>query len=143
MRGGALGFVYADGHTESPQVRVEPAIFKAAKSVADGEIVAVPVREGERFSVVWRRGSIAAVDRPLEQERPAIEQVLLRQKVKKAFDELLERLTKQHVHEIHPELLKELPQADTRATAAQIGKPRGGPARSANPVPRPGPAGNR
>ena len=143
MRGGALGFVYADGHTEAPQVRVDAALFDAARKVKDGEIVSEPVPEGKHFSVVWRRGSISAVERPIEQERPAIEQVLLRQRVKKAFDNLLERLTKQNVHEIHPELLDALPKTETRTSAKRGSGQPSAPRGSAAPTPQPGPAGNR
>jgi len=59
-RGGDLGFVAPDGTTDVPALRVDPALFEAASTVADGAFVARPVPEGDRFAVVWRRGSLPA-----------------------------------------------------------------------------------
>jgi peptidyl-prolyl cis-trans isomerase C len=57
MRGGSLGYVAADGQSHMPEVRVSPSLFAAASRVKDGELVQEPVREGQRFAVVWRRSS--------------------------------------------------------------------------------------
>jgi len=59
-RGGDLGFVAADGTTDLPAVRADPALFEAARMVEDGAFVPKPVAEGNRFAVVWRRGSLPA-----------------------------------------------------------------------------------
>src|SRR5260221_4031774 len=68
MRGGMLGFVWPDGHTDVPQVQVDPVLYAAASKVKDGEIVAEPVKEGAHLAVVWRRGTLAKVSRSLESE---------------------------------------------------------------------------
>jgi peptidyl-prolyl cis-trans isomerase C len=42
---------------------VNPAIVAAAARVRDGDIVPDVVPEGDRFAVVWRRGTLAAIHR--------------------------------------------------------------------------------
>jgi hypothetical protein len=63
-RGGDLGFVAADGTTDVPGVSADPALFVAARAVADGAFVPEPVAEGARFAVVWRRGSLPESQMP-------------------------------------------------------------------------------
>ena len=60
MRDGDLGFVSPDGQTEMPQLRVDAGLFAEAEKVKDGEIVPSPVKEGENWAVIWRRGSLEA-----------------------------------------------------------------------------------
>lgn len=105
MRDGDLGFVTPEGQTEMPQVRVEPSLFEAADKVKDGEVVPEPLKEGEGYAVIWRRGSLEAVVRTLAQEAPSIRQILARQKVQDAVDELGKRLEREHVKGVTPELL--------------------------------------
>lgn len=105
MRDGDLGFVTPDGQTEMPQLRVDPALFVAAEKVKDGELVPEPVKEGERFAVVWRRGSLEAVNRTLSQEAPAIRQILARQKVSNQVGDLAKKLQGEHVKNVSYELL--------------------------------------
>lgn len=97
MRDGNLGFVHPDGKTETPEVRVDPALFVAADQVKDGELVQTPVKEGEKWAVVWRRGSMPAVERTLAQEERTIRQILMRKKLQDATAELLASLEKSHV----------------------------------------------
>ena len=106
MREGNLGFVRPDGTTNMPRVKVARELFEAAEKVKDGELVPEPVAEGERWAVVWRRGSIVAVTRTLEQEENSIKQILTRSKLKKSMTELLDGLEKKHVSEVNDELLR-------------------------------------
>jgi peptidyl-prolyl cis-trans isomerase C len=63
LRSGDLGFLTADGTSTEPGLVVDPAVVQAAQRVRDGELVPAPVPEGERFAVVWRRGTLPAVHR--------------------------------------------------------------------------------
>lgn len=105
MRDGDLGFVSPDGQTEMPQLRVDPGLFAAADKVKDGELVPEPVKEGENWAVVWRRGSLEAVNRTLAQEAPAIRQVLSRDKVASQSSELAKKLEGEMVKNVSYELL--------------------------------------
>jgi hypothetical protein len=61
QRAGDLGFVWPDGSTDIPQVSAETTLYQAALTLEDGEIGKEPVREGPRYAVIWRRGSLPAV----------------------------------------------------------------------------------
>lgn len=101
-RSGSLGFVRADGSTDVPQVRVDPALYRAAEQVEDGELVPKPVAEGEHFAVVWRRGTRPALERSLASEADNIRSILRRTKAQMALDELLVRLRNEHVTQFDP-----------------------------------------
>jgi peptidyl-prolyl cis-trans isomerase C len=105
QRGGELGFVRADGTTDVPRVQVDPAVFAAADKVTDGTIVPQPLKEGDRYSVIWRRGSVEATKRSIEEETPSIRQILERRRVDKARQELMTDLKAKSVTDQHPELL--------------------------------------
>lgn len=94
MRDGDLGFVHPDGKTETPEVRVDPALFEAADKVKDGELFSTPVKEGERFAVIWRRGSMPAVTRTVAQEERTIRQILMRTRLEEGLNEVSEKLMK-------------------------------------------------
>ncbi len=100
LRDGDLGFVRADGSTDVPELRVDPALFVAAAKVRDGELVPEPLREGERWAVVWRRGTLPAMKRPLEAEAGAIRQTLLRTKLEETVERLAADLRKRHVQAV-------------------------------------------
>ncbi|HEU4533408.1 MAG TPA: peptidyl-prolyl cis-trans isomerase [Polyangiaceae bacterium] len=91
-RGGDLGLVAPDGRSHLPAVRVEAAVAEAARKVKDGELVPEPVPEGDKFAVVWRRASAPPLSRTLEQEAPAIKQLLERQRAEGQTRALLDRL---------------------------------------------------
>jgi peptidyl-prolyl cis-trans isomerase C len=101
LRGGNLGFVAADGSSSEVTLKVDPALFAAADRVKDGELVP----DNGQFAVVWRRGSVPAVHRTLDQESNAIRQILLRQKVSDALRALLEQLRRDAKVEKKPELI--------------------------------------
>jgi peptidyl-prolyl cis-trans isomerase C len=105
MRGGNLGFVAADGSSSEVTLKVDPALFAAAERVKDGELVPEPVSEGSQFAVVWRRGSVPAVHRTLDQEANAIRQILARQKLNDAVHALREQLRRDAHVETKPEVL--------------------------------------
>lgn len=104
-RGGYLGWVAADGHTDVPELRVAPELFRAAESAADGELLREPVREAQGFAVVWRRAS-----RPERARAPAEVQ---RDRAARWADArqanaergLLEVLRREGLREFHPDRL--------------------------------------
>ncbi|HEY3235782.1 MAG TPA: peptidylprolyl isomerase [Polyangiaceae bacterium] len=106
FRDGDLGFVRPDGTTDQPGVRVDPALFSAVEAVADGALVAEPVLEQGRFAVVWRRGSLPAVHRTLEQAEGTIRGLLAERRFVERRRSLLESLRKRYVREVNHELLR-------------------------------------
>jgi peptidyl-prolyl cis-trans isomerase C len=123
QRNGDLGFVRADGSTDVPRVVVDKAVYAAVDKVTDGTIVATPLQEGDRWSVLWRRGSVEATKRTLEDETPSIRQILERRRADTAKQELLAALRKEKLTEIHPELLTHI---DAQAFGPPKRDPKGG-----------------
>lgn len=108
LRQGDLGFVHPTGHTDVPQVRVDPELYRAAQTVKDGEVVPTPVREGARFAVIWRRGSLPESRRSLEDERAAITALLERERLEETRQALIDRLRREHLRAFAPEALTAL-----------------------------------
>jgi peptidyl-prolyl cis-trans isomerase C len=105
LRGGNLGFIAADGSSSEVTVRVSPALYAAADRVKDGELVPDPVPEGSQWAVVWRRGTVPAIHRTLDEEASAIRQVLTRQKLTESLRALLVRLRSEQPIEKSPQLV--------------------------------------
>jgi peptidyl-prolyl cis-trans isomerase C len=105
LRSGNLGFLAADGTSSEPGLRVDPAIVRAAQAVRDGDLVPAPVVEGDFFSVVWRRGTIVARKRPVEEVAEPIREILSRERVKTAVDALVASLRAAKVRDVHAEYL--------------------------------------
>jgi peptidyl-prolyl cis-trans isomerase C len=118
MRKGDLGFVWQDGRTDTPSVRVDPALYAAADRVRDGDLVDHPVREGSHLAVVWRRGSLAATARPIETVAPTIRRILAQARLREAVDGLVADLRSRHVS-----LVDEAPLAQLRLSPPQLGSP--------------------
>jgi peptidyl-prolyl cis-trans isomerase C len=108
MRRGNLGFVQADGATPQQDVRVNPALFKAALAVADGEVVPEPIEDEGLWVVLQRRGSHVTPERRLETEAGTIRSVLAKQRVRERIGALVDGLRKKHVSEVNVQLLEQL-----------------------------------
>lgn len=106
LRDGDLGFVHPDGKTDTPTLRVDPALFAAADQLTDGELAKQPIKEGTHWAVVWRRGSVPAVSRSLAQEEGSIRQMLERERLENARQNLLSSLHDKYVSETHEALLE-------------------------------------
>ena len=106
QRSGSVGFVHADGRTDVPQVRVSPVLFETASKLRDGDLAPQPVKEGEHWAVVWRRGTRKASSTSQSQARPEIEQHLALQAAREARVKLIERLRSEHLHDYNPNLLE-------------------------------------
>lgn len=140
QRGGNLGFVGPDGATAEPGVKVDPAIVSAASAVKDAEIVQEPLKDGDRWSVIWRRQSMRAVDRTLEQEAPSIKQVLTHEKTEKKITQTLEGLRKERVSDFTPERVDEI-EVLSNGDVAPAPKPGAKKATTASPKPTQAPGG--
>ncbi len=99
-RGGDLGFLAPDGHSHEVSVKADQALHAAASRLKDGEICPEPVQEEKQWAVLWRRGSLPAMQRPLEVEAPAIRALLARQKLESALKEATEKLRKELVRDV-------------------------------------------
>ncbi len=111
FRDGDLGFVRADGSTETPQLRVDPALFAAVDKLADGQIVPEPLPVQAGIAVVWRRGSLPPITRTVAQESSAITTLLTRERLEAARRNLLVELRKQRLRALDTQLLETLPDA--------------------------------
>jgi peptidyl-prolyl cis-trans isomerase C len=136
LRGGNLGFLSPDGTSNEQGVKAEVAIVAAAAKLKDGEIAPEPIAEGAGFAVVWRRGSMPAVHRSLEQESVAIRQVLLRQKLEQGAKDLVKRLRESHVSDQNPQLV-DMVEVDGQGEIGQRRRPGVVPRK---PVSKPGPS---
>jgi peptidyl-prolyl cis-trans isomerase C len=105
LRGGNLGFVGPDGQSNEAGVKVDPALVKAAQAVKDGELVPQPVAEGAGFAVVWRRGTVPANHRTVEESSAQIRSALFRERTETAEKKLIDDLRKQNVKEVNEGLL--------------------------------------
>ncbi len=105
MRGGNLGFVGPDGASNEAGVKVDPALVKAAQTVKDGEIVPQPVAEGSSFAVVWRRGTVPANKRSVEDSAAQIRAALFRERTETNEKKLIDDLRAKNVKEVNAGLL--------------------------------------
>lgn len=144
LRRGDLGFVREDGSTDVPRVRVDPALYAAAKAVKDGEIVARPVPELGRFALIWRRGSLEKRSANLAEEAGSIRSLLERQRVNEARKALLEKLRRESLKAEHPELLERLPEESLDEARPSKARPERTQRPAENPAkPRPSERGLR
>jgi len=105
LRAGNLGFVTADGTSNEPGLRVDPSVVRAAQGVRDGDIVPTPVPEGDAFAVVWRRGTIAATKRSVDDAAAQIRDTLWKERVKSETDKLIASLRAAKVRDVNESLL--------------------------------------
>ncbi len=108
MRGGNLGYVDPEGKTADLAIVVDKAILAAVAPLKDGEPGAQPVKEGEKWAVVWRRQTMQAVDRSLDSEAAGIRQTLGRQRAEAKMKVLLDRATEERVRDVNVELVDEV-----------------------------------
>jgi peptidyl-prolyl cis-trans isomerase C len=108
LRQGNLGFLSAEGTSSEPGLRVDVSIVRAAQAVHDGQFVAAPVPEGEGFSVVWRKGTLAATKRTVDQVAAQIRDTLWKTRVKDETDKLIAGLRAARLHDLDESLLATL-----------------------------------
>ena len=115
LRSGNLGFVTPDGTSNEPGWKVDEAVVHAVEAVRDGDLVASPVAEGEYFSVVWRRGTIAATKRSVEDAAAQIRDTIWKGRVKEETEKLIASLRASKLRDLNESLLAtlRLPESDT------------------------------
>ncbi len=101
IRGGNLGFITDQGTSADGKTRVEMALVEAAKQVKDGEFVDHPVPEGSGFAVVWRRGSMPAVNRTVQEEEQTIRRLLARERAVGTQDKMIAELRAKYVQAVN------------------------------------------
>lgn len=121
LRGGNLGFVGPDGASNEAGVKVDPALVKAAQSVKDGELVPQAVAEGSAFAVVWRRGTVPANKRTVEESAAQIRAALFRERTESGEKKLIDDLRAKNVKEVNAGLLGII---ELRPFDAGLGTPR-------------------
>jgi peptidyl-prolyl cis-trans isomerase C len=131
LRGGNLGFVGPDGTSNEAGVKVDPALVKAAQTVKDGELVPQPVTEGSSFAVVWRRGTVPANHRSVDEASAQIRAALYREHTETNEKKLIDDLRAKNVKEVNAGLLGII---ELRPFDAGLGLPRS-PAGEAKPRP--------
>jgi peptidyl-prolyl cis-trans isomerase C len=114
FRGGNLGFVAPDGTSNEAGVKVDPSLVRAASGARDGDLVAQPVAEGAGWAVVWRRTTVPATRRSLEDATAQIRATLYRERTEAKEKALMADLRARHVRDVNADLLKiiELPAID-------------------------------
>jgi peptidyl-prolyl cis-trans isomerase C len=147
FRDGDLGFVRPDGGTETPRVRVDPALFAAVEKLSDGQLLPDPLKVAAGVAVVWRRGSLPPITRTVAEETPAIRTLLTRERLANARKALLDRLRKEQLKAFDAELLELLPDS-TFAPPEASGRglpplPSAVPAPAGAETPKPGERGTR
>lgn len=140
LRGGNLGFVAPDGTTSEAGLKVDPAVLKAVTDAKDAELLPAPVQEGERWSVLWRRNSMKAIDRDLATEAPLIKPILAHERGEMKARALVAKLRADYLTEFNPDVVDMLEVSSTgdlqpvrRPGTMQARKPL-----NAQPIPVPG-----
>jgi len=109
LRAGNLGFLSADGVSNEPGLKVDPAVVKAAQGVRDGQLVPAPVPEGDAFAVVWRHGTIPATKRSVDDVAAQIRDTLWKARVKVETDKLVASLRASKLRDFNDGPLFDLP----------------------------------
>lgn len=140
LRGGNLGFVAPDGTTSEAGLKVDQAVLAAVNNAKDGELLAAPVQEGERWSVLWRRSSMKPIDRDLATEAPLIKPILQHERGETKARLLVEKLRAEHLTDFNADVVDLLEVSNTgdlqpirRPGTMQARKPL-----NAQPIPVPG-----
>ena len=111
-----------------------------AEARVDAELLAEPVQDGDRWSVLWRRQSMKPVDRGLDMEAPLIRPILAHDRGETKARALVEKLRADFVTDLNPDVVDMLEVSSTgdlqpvrRPGTMQARKPL-----NAQPIPAPG-----
>lgn len=114
LRGGNLGFLAPDGTSNEAGLKVDASILKGVANVKDGDLAPAPIAEGTAWAVVWRRTTVPATRRTLEEASMQIRTTLFRERTEAAEKKLIDDLRAKNVSAYDPEPLKiiEIPPFD-------------------------------
>lgn len=114
LRGGNLGFLAPDGTSNEAGLKVDPAILRAVDSLKDGEFAPQPVPESGGFAVIWRRATVPASKRTIDEASAQIRTALFRERIESAEKKLIKELRDKNVRDVDYALLGqvELPPFD-------------------------------
>ena len=87
-------------------MKADPALVKAAAAVKDGDLVPDPIPEGDAFAIVWRRATVPATRRSLEEATAQIRSTLYRERTEAKEKTIIEDLRAKHVRDVNADLLK-------------------------------------
>jgi len=110
LRAGNLGYLAPDGTSSEAGLSVDPAIVRAAAKVKDGEFVPEPIVEKTgasttAFAVIWRRGTVPANHRSIEETAPQIREAIWKGEAEALAKKHLEELRVAHLTELNEALL--------------------------------------
>jgi peptidyl-prolyl cis-trans isomerase C len=105
MRGGNLGFVSPDGTTSEPGIKVSMNVISATEKLKDTEISPEPVKDGDRWVVLWRKLTMKPVERSMEQETGSIKQMLLHARTDAKIKATIAALRQDHLTDYAPDLV--------------------------------------
>ena len=106
FRGGNLGFVGPDGQSNEAGVKVEVALVKGVANVKDGDLAPDPIAEGANWAVVWRRSTVPATKRTLEEASAQIRTTIYRERTEANEKKLIDSLRAAKVKDYDAEPLK-------------------------------------
>jgi peptidyl-prolyl cis-trans isomerase C len=106
FRGGNLGFVGPDGASSEAGVKVDVSLVRGVSSVKDGDVAPDPIPEGPNWAVVWRRTTVAATKRTLDEASAQIRNSLYRERTEANEKKLIDTLRAAKVTSYDPEPLK-------------------------------------
>ncbi len=105
LRGGSLGFLDEKGISDDAPVSADPAVIAAAWAATDGALVTSVVPERGAFAVVWRRSSLPAVKRSLEEVGASIRATLWRERREAVEDEAVKKVVAARVSLVNEDAL--------------------------------------
>jgi peptidyl-prolyl cis-trans isomerase C len=105
LRGGNLGFVSPDGTTPEPGVKLGKAVVEATQHLKDSEMTSEPIKDGDRWVLVWRKQTMASVERSVESEAASIRQILVHARTDAKIKETIARLRKDELGDHNPDLI--------------------------------------
>ncbi len=105
MRGGNLGFLTLDGSSSEVGTTIESNVVAEATKVKDGELVQSPVPEGVNFAIIWRRGTVGASHRTLQDVEAQIKDTLWKTHGDSEVKRVTDELRASQVNDFNPALL--------------------------------------
>lgn len=105
LRKGTLGFLSPDGTSSVNGVQVPKEHYEAVRTLSDGEFLPTPIAEGDKFAVLWRRGSTPAKTQTLAMANQEIRRLLFDTRFREAREKLVADLRARHVRDVDTTLL--------------------------------------